>query len=89
VSGKVDVSKMVENERVLKEKKEKEERIRKMKVEEKRQEAERKIINGNKGKGEKDNYLKFCRFCFIEFEIDIPNCTHCNKELITRQVYYI
>jgi hypothetical protein len=70
----------------LKEKKEKEERLKIMKEKEKREQEERRLINGNKGKGEKENYLKFCQYCFIEYEIDLFKCTHCNKALLTKQV---
>ncbi len=61
--------------------------MRKIKEEEERLKLEEKLRNGVKGKGEKDNYLKFCKNCFTEYEIEINSkCTHCNSELISKQV---
>ena len=88
MSGKVDIKKLEEKEKALKDKKEKEERIRIMKEDEKREAEEKKLKNGTKGKGEKDNYMKFCSKCFIEYIIDLSNCTHCNSSLITKHVNF-
>jgi len=58
-----------------------------MREEEEKRKIEESLRNGNKGKGEKDNYKKFCRGCFIEYEIDdIQKCTHCKYELISKDV---
>ena len=50
-------------------------------------EEERKreiLLRGWPGKGHKGNYVKFCRGCFREYDIDIPNCTHCRSETVTK-----
>lgn len=81
------MDKLIEKERLKKEKLEKEENLRKIKEEEEKRKFEEKLRNGNKGKGEKENYLKFCRNCFTEYEIDsISKCTHCHTILITKEV---
>jgi len=77
----------MEKEKLKKEKEEKEEKIKILKQEEEKRAFEEKLQNGVKGKGEKDNYKKFCKGCFIEYEIDtIDKCKHCNTVLITREV---
>jgi hypothetical protein len=58
-----------------------------MREEEEKSKIQESLRNGTKGKGEKDNYKKFCRGCFIEYEIDdIQKCPHCNYDLISKEV---
>lgn len=39
---------------------------------------------GREGKGEKENYIRFCRACFREFDIEIENCTVCGKPTMSQ-----
>jgi hypothetical protein len=86
----VDLKKLEEKENAIKSRKEKEERIKLQKEEEKRRTEEERLLNGNKGKGETKDYLKFCNYCFVEYEINtIDQCTHCGHNLMTREVSII
>lgn len=40
---------------------------------------------GREGKGEKDNYKRFCKACFREYELETNPCVHCGKETMTAQ----
>jgi hypothetical protein len=77
---------MKEKELAIKERKLKEEQLRKFKEEEELRKLQEKLLEGVKGKGEKDNYIKFCKTCFIEYQIYIEKCTHCKKDLWTKEV---
>ena len=79
----------MENERILKEKKEKEEQMRKFKEEEAKRKLDEKLRQGEKGKGEKDNYLKLCKKCFVQYNIEIEKCTHCGMNLMSKEVLII
>lgn len=79
---------MKEKELAIKERKMKEEQIRKFKEEEEQRKLKEKLLEGIKGKGEKDNYVKFCKKCFVEYQIDLDKCTHCNKDTWTKDVNY-
>ena len=75
-------------EEIEKKLKAKEERKKREKILEeiKQREKQEKLLNGNPGKGDGPNYYKFCPFCFYEYQIkDLDYCTHCKKELITRE----
>ena len=49
---------------------------------------EEKIRKGNKGHGQGNNYEKFCKFCFTEYERkEFEKCSFCEKPLITKEVY--
>ena len=55
--------------------------------EEKVKAQEEKIKKGKKGHGQGDNYEKFCKYCFIEYEKkSFENCTFCNKTLMPKEV---
>lgn len=86
IDGKVDINKIIEKEKAKKEKKDKEESLWKQKEEMKLQEELDKKRKGNPGKGEKDTYVKFCKRCFVEYEIDCTSCYHCNGNTISREV---
>lgn len=84
----MDVQQILENERIIREKKEKEEKLRFFREEEKRRAAEEKLKEGEKGKGEKGDYLRICKLCWVQYKIDIEICTHCGKETSTKEVIY-
>jgi hypothetical protein len=73
-------------------KKEKDREIKKereelrMKIKEK--EAHELRVKGRKGKGEKENYLDYCKFCQWEYILSTPNCLKCNKETMTQKERY-
>lgn len=60
----------------------------KMKKVVKDRELQEMLLKGRSGKGAKNNYKSFCKSCFTEYMIEIPNCTHCKKETITFEVSY-
>jgi hypothetical protein len=83
------LEKLTEKEKAIKDRREKEEKIKIMKIEEAKRAEEERIRRGEKGKGEKDNYKKLCKKCFIEFQLeDLEKCTNCNSTLITKEVIY-
>jgi len=87
LSGKIDVKRLDEEDRIKKEKKEKAETLKKFRGEEIKRKEEERIRIGRKGPGTQDNYEKFCMFCHFEYENkDFTTCTHCKKDLITREV---
>lgn len=85
MSGKVDIKKMQELDRIKEERKLKESELKRRKEEEKKRIEDERLRNGNEGKGEKDNYLKLCKRCFIEYEIDLDKCTHCGRDLMKKE----
>merc|ERR1719504_372925 len=54
-------------------------RAKEIRVEEMHAKRERIILYGNEGKGEGKNYKWWCRRCFVEYSIDLPEgkCTRC------------
>lgn len=50
--------------------------------EEAKRRREEKERRGRSGKGEKMNYLVFCRHCFLEFTIKLEKCPQCGNELM-------
>jgi hypothetical protein len=66
---------------------EEEERLDKAKEEIKKREKDESVRKGRKGKGHIKGYVRFCRFCFTEYLIDIAKCTHCNRDTITEEVF--
>jgi tetratricopeptide (TPR) repeat protein len=61
------------------------EEAKKREEERKRAEEERKL-KGKQGKGEKFNtYKRFCKYCFVEYEIEIETCSRCSKPTITSE----
>jgi hypothetical protein len=81
VEGQVDVD---EFDKKLQE----EEKLNKIKEELKEKDKEERLKKGRPGKGNQKGYVKFCRYCFTEFLIDIDKCTHCGKETITQEVSF-
>ena len=51
----------------------------------KEQEKQDKLKKGVPGKGHQDNYVDFCKNCFVEFSITTANCPHCGKETMSRE----
>ena len=77
-----DLEAALEKEKQLKQREE----HKKILAELKAREQQEKLLNGFPGKGEGKNYEKFCPHCFYEYTLkDIVTCTHCHKELITRE----
>ena len=77
-----DLEAALEKEKQLKQREE----HKKILAEIKAREQQEKLLNGFPGKGEGKNYEKFCPHCFYEYTLkDIVTCTHCHKELITRE----
>ena len=77
-----DLEAALEKEKQIKQREE----HKKILAELKAREQKEKLLNGFPGKGEGKNYEKFCPHCFYEYTLkDIVTCTHCNKELITRE----
>lgn len=58
---------------------EKQEKIRKEK------EKSEKLLLGQPGKGEGQNYIIFCRHCFTEYQIKTEKCNRCGKKTISRE----
>lgn len=54
-------------------------------IRQKQFEEDEKIRRGQSGKGEGDNYVNFCRNCFVEYALYTPVCYHCNKNTMTRE----
>ncbi|CRG95348.1 TPR Domain containing protein, putative [Plasmodium gallinaceum] len=62
-----------------------EKRVREIKEEEKKEKEKRDFIMGREGKGNENDYLYFCRFCFVEYNYHLKNCKRCNGVVITRE----
>ncbi|CRG99807.1 TPR domain containing protein [Plasmodium relictum] len=62
-----------------------EKRAKEIKEEEKKEKEKRDFLLGKEGKGNENNYLYFCRFCFVEYSYDLKNCKRCNELVITRE----
>jgi hypothetical protein len=62
--------------------------MRIFKQEEKKRQEEEKQIKGNKGKGEKDDYMTMCKLCWVQYTIKLDTCSHCGKETVTKQVEF-
>ncbi len=63
-----------------------EEKIDKIKDVIKEREQKETLLKGRPGKGNQKGYVSFCRFCFTEYVIEVPKCTHCSKETISYEV---
>jgi len=57
------------------------ERAKQIRDEEARAKRERIILYGFEGKGEGQNYKWWCKRCFVEYTVDLPenSCTRCKK----------
>ena len=77
-ANKIDVDEV--DAEILKEQEEE----RKAEERRKRKEAEawEKKKQGRPGKGHQENYISFCKHCFVEYTIRLPVCTHCGKNTI-------
>lgn len=81
LSGKLDLNEQME---LMKDK----DRLVKYKEDQKKNEQQERLLRGRKGKGEKEGYLSFCRFCHHEFMIHVDPCTHCGNETQTYEERY-
>jgi hypothetical protein len=45
----------------------------------KRRDAEQVVFNGKIGKGHQGGYAVMCKRCMYEYEVELPQCTHCQK----------
>lgn len=54
-------------------------------IRQKQFEEDEKIRRGQSGKGEGDNYVNFCRNCFVEYVLYTPVCYHCSKNTMTKE----
>lgn len=54
----------------------------------KEEEALRKRKEGRPGKGEKKNYIHFCKKCFWEYELPTPQCLRCDSETMAQEDRY-
>lgn len=82
INGKLDVESSIKQE------------VKKLKAAEaaKKREEQIKIteaelkLKGKQGKGEKfSTYTRFCKYCFVEYEIEVEACTRCTKPTITSE----
>ncbi|SOV10855.1 TPR domain containing protein [Plasmodium sp. gorilla clade G2] len=62
-----------------------EKRIKEIKEEEKKEYEKKRFLMGIEGKGNEDNYLFFCSFCFVLYNYDLTNCVRCNKKVISKE----
>ncbi|SOV10874.1 TPR domain containing protein [Plasmodium gaboni] len=62
-----------------------EKRIKEIKEEEKKEYEKKRFLMGIEGKGNEDNYLFFCSFCFVLYNYDLTNCARCNKKVISKE----
>ncbi|CAD7941911.1 unnamed protein product [Amoebophrya sp. A120] len=67
--------------------KEFEKKVRELRIAEQIRKSEEKLLYGRDGKGQADDYLLFCKFCFTEYLTDrLENCTRCKKgPLMTKE----
>ena len=86
MEGNIEGEKAMKEFQIKEAKKKKEEEARQFKIEQKKREELDILKRGNPGKGEKDTYVSLCKRCFVEYQIEMPKCWHCNKETITREV---
>jgi tetratricopeptide (TPR) repeat protein len=42
-------------------------------------------MKGKPGKGHQGGYVKICIYCFVEYTIDLPKCSHCGRDTITEE----
>lgn len=59
-------------------------KVKDMKEREDKDKEELRLRKGRKGKGHKGEYLRFCSFCFTEYDIETEKCYYCERETITR-----
>ena len=87
ISGEIDVKELEEQEKIQNEKEDKELKTKQFMQNEKLRVQEEKIRKGIKGPGQGNNYEKFCKFCFTEYERkEFEKCSFCQKALMTKEV---
>ena len=72
MDGKVDIDEFDKQQKA-------EEKLDQVKVDIKAREKEEHVLKGRPGKGHQKGYKSFCRFCFTEYLVEMPKCTHCGK----------
>ena len=86
LDGKLDVESSVKQEA----KRLKAAEDAKQREEERKREEESRKLKGKQGKGEKfATYKRFCKYCFVEYEIEIETCSRCSKPTITNEQFNI
>ncbi|CAD7941167.1 unnamed protein product [Amoebophrya sp. A25] len=91
ISGKITDFDAFDKEQSVKdkadaEKKAIEDRIRQLRKEEAAEKQQKVLLQGRDGKGQGDDYLLFCKFCFTEYLTDsLDKCTRCGKEPLMTQ----
>ena len=79
VDGNVDIEEFDK-------KQQEEEKLEQVKTGIKQREQSEVLLKGRPGKGHQKGYKSFCRFCFTEYIIEVPKCTHCGKQTISEEV---
>ncbi|VWU52369.1 TPR domain containing protein [Hepatocystis sp. ex Piliocolobus tephrosceles] len=62
-----------------------EKKIKEMKEKEKEEKKKKEFQIGKQGKGVSNDYLFFCRYCFVEYSYKITNCVRCNNLVISKE----
>lgn len=81
IKGTISIEELDKEEKKLR----LEKRIKEIKEEEKKEYEKKRFLMGIEGKGNEDNYLFFCSFCFILYNYDLTNCVRCNKKVISKE----
>ncbi|SOV75887.1 TPR domain containing protein [Plasmodium reichenowi] len=81
IKGTISVEELEKEEKKLR----LEKRIKEIKEEEKKEYEKKRFLMGIEGKGNEENYLFFCSFCFILYNYDLTNCVRCNKKVISKE----
>lgn len=81
IKGTISIEELDKEEKKLR----LEKRIKEIKEEEKKEYEKKRFFMGIEGKGNEDNYLFFCSFCFILYNYDLTNCVRCNKKVISKE----
>ena len=76
MDGKVDVDEFDKQQA-------EEEKLEKVKQEIRTREQQEALQKGRPGKGNQRGYIRFCRYCFTEYLIDITKCNKCNRDTMT------
>ncbi|SBS94931.1 TPR domain containing protein [Plasmodium malariae] len=81
LDGKISVEDIEKEEKDILLKK----RIKEIKREEEKEKEKRQFIMGREGKGNEDDYLFFCRYCFVEYNYHLTNCKRCNNVVVSKE----
>ncbi|SBT79349.1 TPR domain containing protein [Plasmodium malariae] len=81
LDGKISVEDIEKEEKDILLKK----RIKEIKREEEKEKEKRQFIMGREGKGNEDDYLFFCRYCFVEYNYHLTKCKRCNNVVVSKE----